>query len=104
MSCVKKRWQLQFDGVATLRITAVWRDVSDVEVEHGVGLLFGDRRHQQEVVLRQPAFEADLVLQLGKSNMFLKAAYCKFWEHNGLMLQRSFLTFDSHYVGHSPLG
>ena len=62
MNCVKKQRQLRFRHGATLRITAVWRDVSDVEVEHGVGLLFafGDRRHQQEEVLRQPAFEAEL--------------------------------------------
>ena len=95
MNCVKKQRQLRFRHGATLRITAVWRDVSDVEVEHGVGLLTGDRLDQQEVVLCQLAFGADLVLQLGESNLFLKAAYCKFWEHNGLTLQRNFLTFDT---------
>ena len=66
----QKRWQLQFDGVATLRITAVWRDVSDVEVELGVGLHIGDRRDQQEVVIRQPAIGGVVELLSGKSNFF----------------------------------
>ena len=70
--CTRKQWQLPFDGFATLRITAVWRDVSDVEVElglGGVGQDFDELLDQQEVEFRYQDIESLEVLLSGKVNL-----------------------------------
>ena len=76
-----------------------------MEVELGVGLHIGDRRDHLEVVIRQQAIGGGVVLLSGKDNSFFARCllvFLRVYKRSNATTQ--FLTFDSNYVGHPPLG